>query len=344
MNKMTVWLIVAAALVIVGLTVFVIEMTALGWDFSRLSTVRYESVTHGVEQPFHSISVDTKTADITFALAEDGVGRVVADETEKLTYSVSVEDGTLKIGLVDEREWHDRIGLFFVTPKLTVYLPQKEYEALTIQASTGDVQIPKNFIFERLTVEISTGDVTLGADVNGQTRVKTSTGDILVENMTTGALDLRATTGDITVKNVNCVRNMDLSATTGRVSVMGIWCVGNIDVSIGTGETELSDFRCKNLTTVGTTGDLCMKNVTANESFSIERTTGDVTFDACDAAEITVRTTTGDVKGSLLSSKMFAVNATTGDVDVPPSSGDGKCEITTSTGDIQIEIVAIQPD
>ena len=344
MKKKKIKLWIAVSLVVSGLLLFAGLMTALGWDFSRLSTVRYESVTHDIEQPFYSISIDTKMADITFLPAEDGVGRVVADETEKLKYSVSVEDGTLKIGLVDEREWHDRIGLFFVTPKLTVYLPQKEYEALTIQASTGDVQIPGDFTFARLTVEISTGDVTLGADVNGQTRVKTSTGDILVENMTTGALDLRATTGDITVKNVNCVRNMDLSATTGRVSVMGIWCVGNIDVSIGTGEAELSDVRCKKLTTVGTTGDLCMKNVTANESFSIERTAGDVTFDACDAAEITVRTTTGDVKGSLLSSKMFAVSATTGDVDVPPSSGDGKCEITTSTGDIQIEIVSIQPD
>lgn len=318
MNKTTVWLIIGAVLLIVGLVLFAIEMTALGWDFSRLSTVRYESVMHGVEQPFHSISVDTKTADITFALAEDGVGRVVADETEKLRYSVSVEEGVLKICLMDKRDWYDRIGVFFETPTLTVYLPQKEYEALTVKESTGDVQIPGDFTFESLTVEISTGDVALRASVKEQARVKTTTGDILAENMMAGALDLCATTGDITVKIVICA--------------------GNIDVAVGTGKTELADVRCRSLATVGTTGDIRMKNVIAKGSVSIERDTGDVTFDACDAAEITVRTTTGDVTGSLLSPKNFEASATTGDVRVPSSDEGGTCVINTTTGDIHIKI------
>ena len=36
----------------------------------------------------------------------------------------------------------------------------------------------------------------------------------------------------------------------------------------------------------GPGGELIMKNVTAEEDFSIKRTTGDVTFELCDAAEI----------------------------------------------------------
>jgi len=69
-----------------------------------------------------------------------------------------------------------------------------------------------------------------------------------------------------------------------------------------------------------------------------ESDTGDVKFDGCDAAEIFVETDTGDVKGSLLTDKIFIVQTDTGSVDVPKTATGGKCEITTSTGDINISI------
>ena len=72
--------------------------------------------------------------------------------------------------------------------------------------------------------------------------------------------------------------------------------------------------------------------------FSIERSTGDVRFTDCDAAEICVKTDTGDVTGSLLSDKVFITNTDTGSVNVPETISGGKCEIITDTGDIKITI------
>ena len=67
--------------------------------------------------------------------------------------------------------------------------------------------------------------------------------------------------------------------------------------------------------------------------------TGDVTFDGCDAAAISVKTDTGDVTGSLLSNKMFVIDTNTGDVDVPETVDGGRCEIVTDTGDIELNIM-----
>lgn len=47
---------------------------------------------------------------------------------------------------------------------------------------------------------------------------------------------------------------------------------------------------------------------------------------------------TGDVTGTLLSEKVFITETGTGSVNVPKTVTGGKCEIKTSTGDIQIEI------
>ena len=81
-----------------------------------------------------------------------------------------------------------------------------------------------------------------------------------------------------------------------------------------------------------------MNNVIAAEKFSIKRNTGDVRFDGTDAAEILVETDTGDVTGTFLSEKTFFVETDTGSVDVPESITGGRCEITTNTGDIELDI------
>ena len=117
---------------------------------------------------------------------------------------------------------------------------------------------------------------------------------------------------------------------------------GDITISVSTGQSTLSDVTCKNLTTDGSTGEVFLKNVIASQAFSIDRSTGDVAFDRCDAAEILVKTSTGDVTGSLLSEKVFITDTSTGDIRVPPTTTGGKCTIKTGTGDIRIDIPSLR--
>lgn len=111
-----------------------------------------------------------------------------------------------------------------------------------------------------------------------------------------------------------------------------------LDIQVVTGDVRLETLSCRALRIDSVTGDITMKNVIAADSLDIEATTGDVSFEACDAASITIALTTGDVTGSLLSGKDFSVEVTTGDVSVPPSGGSGKCRITATTGDVHITV------
>ena len=95
---------------------------------------------------------------------------------------------------------------------------------------------------------------------------------------------------------------------------------------------------CKALTSTGSTGKITLNNVVANDLLQIERSTGDVRLENCDAGEIKIKTSTGDVTGTLKSEKIFFASASTGKVRVPKTASGGICEITTSTGDIEIEI------
>lgn len=313
-----IWLIIAASLVVVGLVLFVVVMSAYDWDFTKLSTQQYETNTFSIDQDFNNISINTDTADILFSVSNDHTRKVECYEPENLTHLVDVRNDTLFINVEDQRNWHEYIGINFSTPKITLFLPAAEYDSLVIKESTGDIQIPKDFHFIQADIAVSTGDVNCFASATERFEMKTDTGDIHLEDVSTGTLDLSTSTGDVTA--------------------LGVTCQENVEIHVSTGKTTLTDVSCKNVISGGSTGDLSLKNVVAAEKFSITRSTGDVKFEKSDAAEIFVKTDTGNVKGSLLSNKVFIAQTDTGRVEIPKTVTGGKCEITTDTGNIKINI------
>ena len=115
-------------------------------------------------------------------------------------------------------------------------------------------------------------------------------------------------------------------------------CKETLEINVSTGKTNLTDISCKNLISNGTTGDIFLINLLASEKIFIERSTGDINFDGCDANEIQIKTSTGDVEGTFLSDKSFDTETDTGKISVPKGTNGGKCEIVTDTGDIKINI------
>ncbi|MBQ2766594.1 MAG: DUF4097 family beta strand repeat protein [Clostridia bacterium] len=319
MGKRTkIWLITATFLVALGLIIFASAMTVHDWDFTQLNTAKYETNTYSLSDEFADISIKTETADIVFLPADNGKCKVVCYEPQNAKHFVGVQDSSLIIQEVDEREWYEYIGITLGTPKITVYLPDDEYGMLFIREDTGDIEIPPNFRFADIDILTSTGDVKNEASASETIKIKTSTGDIRVQTISADTLDF--------------------SVSTGKVIAHSITCTGDVRITVSTGDTKLNDITCKRVLSTGSTGKISLANVIAEEQISIERNTGDINFEGCDAAEITIKTSTGDVSGSLLSEKIFIVETETGNVNVPRTVTGGKCEITTDTGNIYIKI------
>lgn len=310
------WLIIAAALIMIGILGFFVIMSIAGWDFAALGNAKYKTDTIATKKDFRNISIDSDTEDITFLSSADGQCRIEFFEHEKVTPVVSVQDGTLSIGVDDTRKWYESLSLFFSTPKITVYLPQDEYDSLAVENDTGDIIIPGEFTFGSISIKAGTGNVGCNASSTGPVRIKTGTGHININNISAG--------------------DLDLSVSTGKIEARSVTCEGTVGVSVSTGKTLLKDVSCSSLLSEGSTGDITLENVTASEKIEITRSTGDVKFDQCDAGEISVKTDTGDVTGSLLSEKIFITESNTGRIDVPETVNGGKCKIRTNTGKIII--------
>ena len=282
------------------------------------SSMNYETNIHEINEEFNNISIKTDTADIAFVPSNDGMCRVVCYEDAKKNHSVEVQNGTLTLDGVNNKKWYDYIGINIDPPKITVYLPEAEYSSLIIEESTGDIDILRDFKFKSIDVSLSTGDVKCYASAAEAIKIAASTGDICAESISASSLDI--------------------TVSTGKVTVSDMTCDGNITIGVSTGKTYLTDIVCKNLISTGRTGDISLKNVISTEKISVERSTGDVTLDRSDAAELFITTSTGDVEGSLLTDKVFITKTDTGRINVTNSITGGRCEITTETGDIKISI------
>ena len=319
MKKAKTVFIAAGALVLLGCIIFGGAMMALGWNFTSLSTAKYETNEHEMTGEFTEIAVSTETAKIMIVPSEDGKCRVVCRERINARHSVTVADGKLTVSMVDGRKWYERI-FDFGLDTVTVCLPEAAYASLAVENATGDVTLADGFTFGTAEIKTSTAHTVCYANVTDRLKIHASTGSISVENVTVGALDL--------------------SVSTGSVTVASVTCAGDANIRVSTGGTHLSSFTCKNLITEGSTGNILLWDVTADGKFSIERSTGYIRFEGCDAAEISVKTSTGDVTGRLLSAKIFDAKSDTGKVDVPDTKEGGPCKIRTGTGKIRITLSA----
>ena len=312
-------LLTAAASIILGGAIFTAAGCSVGWDFTKIGTANYQTSTHVLDETFQNISIDTTTVDVCFLPSDDANAKVICKEEVKLPHVVTVENGTLTIKETYEKSWYDNISFGAGNTSVTVYLPQSTYANLSIDISTGDIAIPQGFTFDSIDIQGTTCDVECYASTTNTLTVKVSTGDIKLENASVGSLSLTASTGDMEITGVTVANDFTHSVTTG--------------------DTKMSNVACKNFTSTGNTGALTMENLITTEKMKIERSTGDVTFEGCDAGEILVETSTGDVTGTLLTTKNFHASSSSGEVKVPDSTTGGTCKITCSTGDIKITVI-----
>ena len=273
-----IWLITAGVLTALGGGVFTGALAANRWD---PDTADYKTQTYEVSADFKKIDIDVTSSDIVFAKSNDKKCRVEFYESENIKHAAKVEDGSLNITEEDKRKWYDYfVPFMFKKAKTTIYLPSNEYAALTVDAKTGNTDIPEGFTFNEIDIDKTSGKTYISGVKADMLSIDTTTGDVRLDSVKVG---------------------------------------GDIDISV-------------------TTGDVSFRDVTADGDLSVKGVTGDVLFENSDAKNVTVKTTTGDVEGNLLTDKAFTADTTTGKVRVPDSSTGGRCEISTTTGDITIDI------
>ncbi|MBQ3047034.1 MAG: DUF4097 family beta strand repeat protein [Clostridia bacterium] len=329
-------IIVGLILVISGAVVAVVGLASMGFNFKSLALGKTVDSSYELTEDFSKINVETNTSDVHFIFT-DGASKVEVKELEKQTHNVSVSDGVLNITHEDQREWYDHITLFTPNVYINVYLNKTEFENLAVETDTGDVNIEKAFSFSSVTVKTDTGDVAVLSGVKETLSISVDTGEVIASGITAKNATIDTHTGDVRISSFTLEEQLKITGTTGDVYADSV-NANSVSIETDTGDITLSALSVvENMSVKATTGEVTLKDCIA-KNIGIETDTGDVELYGCDAESLNIKTSTGDVEGVLLTEKTFITDTSTGEVEVPRGTSGGRCEITTSTGDIEISI------
>lgn len=294
-------IICAIALTVIGICISFAALIALDYEYSKLNTSDFKDKTYSVSSDFNSISCQNTDCDVIFLPSEDNSCKVVCTENDKVTHSVTVKDNTLTISCVDNRKWHEQInfGIYWTHQKIEIYLPYAEYETLYISGLSGNIRLPDSFSFENAKISCLSGDITFNA---------------LIKN----SLSTRTASGSIKLFNTKC-QNISAQSVSGHIAFSNVSVSENINVENKSGDVRLSD-------------------TFASKEMHLQSSSGDIKLLGCDTGSLWIRTASGRVYGRILTPKTFTTDTKSGAVNVPASASGGKCDIKTSSGDIEFYI------
>ena len=307
-------LIVAVCLIFVGGLLLMMGLSFAG-DSTKSELILQEIT---IQECFENIYIDTEDCDVKFAMFSGRDDCMVEVHTyQNVKHTAAVEDGILKIKMIDERNWTDHISIGRMeSMEMIVYLPAAEYESLQVRTATGDITLAQEPIFQNALLRTSTGDISCVGSGGDVLDCMTSTGDISVQNSGADVLKLQSNTGDFAV-----------SAVAGN----------EIHMRTNTGEVDAENVNVQMFTCKTDTGDVELEKVLAEDYLQVFTDTGSVEVNNSDAGAVNIETNTGDVSGHFLTPKWFSAFSNTGDVTVPNTPEGGECRIQTDNGDIYFE-------
>lgn len=305
--------VIAASIMIVAGIIIVISAFAVnGFRWPNVTVnlahmtsepVNYIKKTVDIKDKFSSIEIKSASdVDVAVKKASGDTSYVEYYDCENLTHHVDVSDGVLRITADDSRNvaFNVSIGLYTgAWPSVTVYLAGTEYDDLKIVTSSGDIDMEYYLLVGNIDIEASSGDVTVNGANSDSLTIATRSGNIKIDSASSKDTRISANSGDVSLGDV-VTDNVDLKTSSGNI----------------------------------TSGSIKAKRINGRAS------SGDVMIRDCDASEINIMTKSGDVSIGIGSEMKYEYTTKTssGDVNVPDSvkGADGKCNIETSSGDIDV--------
>lgn len=266
---------VAVILIVLGLLIAFGAMAAMNFDFTKLNTVSFVTNTYPVHENFTGISVKGAECDIELRLTTDGTCKVECREGDKIYHTVSVENGILTVSRIDARKWYEHFGVYWGRMEVILYLPQAQYESLSVLSVSGDIEIPADFSFGYADARSTSGDIDFLAPVTNDLFVKTVSGNIRIADTACRSVDAESTSGDIVFSNVLVSGNIHIKSVSGDVDLRG--CdAATLRIKTTSGDVSGTLLTEKTFTVNTVSGRVHIPQTAGGGACEIKTTSGDI--------------------------------------------------------------------
>lgn len=306
-------------ILVTGVIICAIVFAVHGFNWKSLirpkaqeASIHLEQITKTIDEDFNNLEVDVASAEVYIQKSTDGTCRIeYMDDPDHEQYEILVKDGRLIFKNIQTSwDWDsakdildhvfDQVGSGFnmEEKKVTIFLPEKAYQTLSIASASGDVRIQEALTFTNAAVATASGEVSIGNMQGLDTlAVATASGSVILSNMTIAQnTSINTASGDVHLDEINIGEEMEITTTSGQVTLKRVICAeGEIHTASG-------DVKLENLET---------------DSMSIETASGDVTGMISEEYNVSAHSASGDIR--------------------VPSGSKGEWKIGTASGDILLQ-------
>ena len=179
-------------------------------------------------QQVDRIRVEDAISNVTIRTADtDHITVDYADTAEKPLYTISVEDGLLRIHTTTEEIEGKSISVIKIGGKtvsehpnhdLVVTLPQKQYQELSVALAVGTLSV-EGVKAAQLTAEASVNTVELSDIRADQLNASSSAGKVILRDSQIGNAEIEGNVGGVAVQNVTASERLTVSSVVGKISL-----------------------------------------------------------------------------------------------------------------------------
>jgi len=337
-------LLIAVGMVVVGMGMVFVSLASTGFHPEEwLNTREYVEKKYDITEEFTGMDLKISSADLILCKSDDEDAHFVCYETDKEYYEVGVEAGVLKIEQKDNYTWKDNIMISISNQPNKLYLPEEEYEDLTVNVGSGDFEAKSELTLDDVEVKVGSGDVDIANLTMKNLSARASSGSIVIEKTDAKSATLETGSGQITVNGMNVKETISAKCSSGSLHFDDINC-NSANLKSSSGSVTANNFKCaEDFEGHLSSGSFKMANVVADGAFKVKTGSGSIKLDSCDGGSMDLQASSGSIKGSVKSVKKFNATAGSGDIKVPQDDPNGgECILHTGSGDIEISYANAQ--
>ena len=266
-----IFVILGAILLVAGVAVFVGGMTAGGWDFSILNTVRYTQKSYDAEGAVTSVHIEYSNAAIAVEYSEtaetvhiDYPVRLNERDEESAQIEITEEGGTLAV--IEHVDWEKNLFQWSLgnSPAVRVVLPAGQNIALDLYTQNGSISLNADgealpsldlhsnngsisasgalTVAEDATFSTSNGSVEVsGVSAAGDLTLRTSNGSVRAENISADSLEARSSNGSLRLTDIAAADSLTAKTNNGAVELLGDITAKMLTVSTSAGDIAMHD-------------------------------------------------------------------------------------------------------
>lgn len=332
-------LIIAGASVGTGLLLILLSLIIAKGDISTLISVNTDC--KAVVATFDEasiVNISDVSNDVKIIKTDSDEIKVTYYVGESFDYLLEKTDDTLSIMYRSRRNLLNYMDLFNFGCSLTVELPDKCLEKLSVSCVSGSITAKEAFADETFLKTVS-GEI-IAAGSLGKLEAESTSGDIFLDGVKLkDSSKVSSTSGSIKLQG-ELSEYVKLSAVSGEIAFDCV-TANSIEIDTTSGSVRADNSELKDLSVNTMSGDVYLDSVKCSESINFVTVSGEQVLKNADAGDYFLKSTSGDIEAYILSPKLYSTKSTGGSINVPPlyEGSTGYMNLETTSGDINVKIL-----